>query len=108
MAQPAETFDSFDSDGNTGRPVRYNLQCFTDRHALHEFMIGRTKATQSLHEWQTDSRSAAASGTNAQIDGDDAAGDAVAATTRDSNRCQISTKTIVISGRQEDREQSRT
>lgn len=60
--------------------------------------IGRGKrAKQTLEEWQTDSL-AAADGTNAQLEGDDASFTTPAATVRVGNYCQISRKTIVLSG----------
>ena len=59
--------------------------------------IGRTKATNVRHEWQTDVLAAAA--TNAQIQGNDYTSlDAVVATKRKSNVTQISAKTIIIAG----------
>lgn len=59
--------------------------------------IGRTKATNVRHEWQTDVLAAAAS--NAQIQGNDYTSlDAVVATKRKSNVTQISAKTIIIAG----------
>lgn len=65
--------------------------------------VGKNKATGVLHEWQSQALAAAAS--NAQLEGDDSstAGffGAVTATTRLSNRCQISRKTVVVSGTQD-------
>lgn len=62
--------------------------------------VPRTKATATLHEWQTDVL-AAASATNAVLEGDDATTDAVTATTRLSNTCQISDKVPRITGTQQ-------
>lgn len=62
--------------------------------------IGRTKAEQTLHEWQTDTLAAAAA--NAQLQGDDISSfDAVTATTRLGNNTQISRKTVVIADTEE-------
>lgn len=58
--------------------------------------IGKTKATQTLHEWQSDSLAAAAS--NAHIEGDDSTADALTATTREKNSTQILKKTRLVSG----------
>lgn len=58
--------------------------------------IGRGKAKQTLHEWQTDSL-ASADGTNAQLEGDDASFSTPAATTRVGNYTQISRKTLILS-----------
>lgn len=63
--------------------------------------IGRAKAEAVLHEWQTDSL-ADASSSNAQLEGDDISSfDAVTATVRLNNDCQISRKTVVVSGTEE-------
>jgi hypothetical protein len=63
-------------------------------------MIGRTKAKNTLAEWQTDSLSAAVS-TNYQVEGDDYSFDAVTPTVRLGNYTQISRKTVVVSGSQQ-------
>lgn len=56
------------------------------------------KANQTFFEWQTDSL-AATNTANQQLEGDDiAAFDAVTPTVRIGNYCQISRKTVVISG----------
>lgn len=58
--------------------------------------IGKAKATQTFHEWQTDSLTAAST-TNAQLQGDDISSfDPVTATTRLGNYTQISRKTVII------------
>jgi hypothetical protein len=62
--------------------------------------IGKSKAKAVLHEWQTDSL-AAASTTNAQLEGDVIAGSSSTATTRLKNYCQISSKDVVVTGTQE-------
>lgn len=59
--------------------------------------IGKTSATARLHEWQTDSL-AAASTTNAAIEGADASSATLSPSVRVGNRTQISQKTIKISG----------
>src|SRR3990167_3462058 len=61
--------------------------------------VPRTKADQTLHEWQTDSLAAAAA--NAVLEGDDATTDAATATTRLSNTCQISDKVPRVTGTME-------
>ena len=62
-------------------------------------MCGSTKATATLHEWQTQDLASAAS--NAQLEGDDATAAAVTPTVRLSNRTQISTKNVTVSGTQQ-------
>lgn len=61
--------------------------------------IPRTKATNILHQWQTDSL-AAASSSNQVLEGDDLTIDAATATTLLSNTCQISDKAPAVTGTQ--------
>jgi len=63
-------------------------------------MAAKGKATNTLHEWQTQDL-AAASTTNAQAEGDNASAKVVTPTVRLNNRTQISTKTVVVSGTQQ-------
>ena len=99
MAQPTNTFDTYDSVGEREdlSDVIYNISP-TDTPFLSS--AAKTSSTAVLHEWQTDAL-AAASTSNAVIEGDEATLDAVTATTRLSNSCQIMDKTVVISGTQE-------
>jgi hypothetical protein len=63
--------------------------------------IAKGKATQPLHQWQTDVL-AAASTANANVQGDDITSfDAVTATVRLTNNTQISRKDMIISNTQE-------
>lgn len=66
--------------------------------------VKRGSASQVYHEWQTDSLAAAAA--NAQIEGDDASAAALAATTRLGNYCQISAKTVSVSGTSQSSDQA--
>ena len=59
--------------------------------------IGKTKATAVYHEWQVDSL-AAASLSNAAVEGADATSATMGVTTRAGNRTQIFQKTIKIAG----------
>src|SRR5574342_28989 len=61
---------------------------------------GRADAESTFHEWQIDSLPAAVS-TNAQLEGDDAALEAQAPTTRLGNYMQISRKVPGVSGTEE-------
>ena len=99
MAQPTNTYDSYDAVGNREdlADVIYNI---SPTATPFQTMAKRAKATNILHEWQTDSL-ASASTSNAVIDGDDATTDAMVATTRLNNRTQISDKVVLISGSQE-------
>ena len=62
-------------------------------------MCTKGKAYATLHEFQTQDLATAAS--NAQLEGDNAAAKVVTPTTRLSNRCQISTKTVIVAGTQQ-------
>ena len=62
-------------------------------------LCAKAKATATLHEWQTQDLATAAS--NAQLEGDDATAKAVTPTVRLSNRTQISTKNVTVSGTQQ-------
>lgn len=62
-------------------------------------MMGKTKANATLHEWQTQDLASAA--VNAQAEGDDATAKVVTPTVRLSNRTQISTKNVTVSGTQQ-------
>jgi hypothetical protein len=63
--------------------------------------IGRTKATNTLHEWQTDELDAVDTD-NAVAEGDDVTSfDAVDPTVRMQNSVQISRKTVIIAGTME-------
>jgi hypothetical protein len=62
-------------------------------------MAAKAKATNTLHEWQTQDLAAAAS--NAQLEGDEMTAKTVTPTVRLQNRTQISTKGIIVSGTQQ-------
>ena len=99
MAQPTNTFDTYDSVGEREdlSDVIYSISP-TDTPFISS--AAKTQATAVLHEWQTDAL-AAASTSNAVIEGDEATLDAVTATSRLSNSSQIMDKTVVITGTQE-------
>ena len=58
--------------------------------------IGKTKATATYHEWQTDSLAAAALG--GAVEGADASTITASPTTRIGNRTQILTKSVAVAG----------
>ena len=100
MAQPSETFDSYDgvnSNREDLTDVIYNISP-TDTPFMSS--IGRVKVSSTTHEWQTDSL-ATHTPNNKVIDGDEATNDAITATTRVTNLTQISDKVVVVSGTQE-------
>ena len=96
MAQPTNTFDTYDGVNSIREDladVIYNIS-----PTETPFMSNASKgtATNTLHEWQTDSLSAVA--VNAQVEGDDYDGDSRSATSRLTNYTQISAKAVTISG----------
>jgi len=99
MAQFSDTFDTYDSIGEREdlSDVIYNISP-TDTPFLSS--AAKTQSTAVLHEWQTDSLTAAVTD-NAVIEGDEVTIDAITATTRLSNSCQILDKAICITGTQE-------
>lgn len=99
MAIVANTFLTFSAIGNREdlADIIYNISP-TDTPFMGA--IGKNKASAVLHEWQSDSLAAAAA--NAQLEGDDhAAFAAVVPTVRLQNRCQISSKDVIVSGTQD-------
>lgn len=98
MAAPSNTFLTTAAIGNREdlTDVIYRISP-TTTPLLN--MAAKTKATATLHEWQTQDLAAAAS--NAQAEGDNASAKAVTPTVRLSNRTQISTKTVIVSGTQQ-------
>ena len=63
-------------------------------------LAAKSKASNTLHEWQTQDLASAVT-SNAQAEGDNASAKTVTATTRLTNRTQISTKTVIVSGTQQ-------
>ncbi len=63
-------------------------------------MIGREKATNTLHEWQTDSLNTAST-SNAAVEGELSVVATSNPTSRIGNYCQISNKTYAVSGTQQ-------
>ena len=96
MAQPTNTFSSYDAKG-----IREDLSDIIDRTEREECpfysTIGRSKATQRIHEWQTQALASAVDD-NAVLEGDEATMDAATPTVRVNNRTQISDKTATVSG----------
>ena len=96
MAQPSNTYDTYDLAGMREdlEDAIYNIAP-TETPAIS--MFGRKDAKQIYHEWQIDTL-ATHSKDNAVIDGDDATTDAQVATTRFGNYTQISDKVILVTG----------
>lgn len=98
MAQPSNTFSSYDAVGNREDLID-RIYSISPTETPFLTGVGRTKATATYHEWQTDSLAAAAA--NAVIEGDEATTDASAATTRLGNYTQIMDKVARTTGTQE-------
>jgi hypothetical protein len=98
MAAPTNTFLSTAAIGNREdlSDVIYRISP-TATPVLS--MAAKAKATNTLHEWQTQELASAAA--NAQAEGDDASAKTVTPTVRLQNRTQISTKTVIVSGTQQ-------
>ena len=93
MAQPSNTFDSYDIKG-----IREDLENviydISPEETPFYSSTKKVKASNTYHEWQTDSlRSSAA---NAHIEGDDTVGEARVATTRLGNYSQIFKNAVII------------
>lgn len=100
MAQNANTFDKYDAVGNREDLSDMIFDVSPDETPILS-AIKKTKASNTLHEWQTDSL-AAGSAANAAIEGDsDTDATAVVATSRLQNYTQILKKGVVVSGTQE-------
>ena len=99
MAQPTNTFDTYDAIG-----IREDLQdvIYSISPTETPFMssAAREQVKNTFHEWQTDALAAAVTN-NAVIEGDDATLDAASATSRIGNYTLIMDKTVVITGTQE-------
>jgi hypothetical protein len=93
MAQPTNTFDSYDAVG-----IREDLSDVITNISPEETPFHtksrKTTAKNTLVEWQTDAlRSSAA---NAHIEGDETTADAMTATTRLNNRTQIFKNAVTV------------
>lgn len=97
MAVPTNTVSAFSAIGNREdlANIIYDISPM-DTPFLSQ--ASKSSASGVFHEWQTDVLAAAAA--NRKIEGDDATADAFTATTRVGNYCQISAKTISVSGTQ--------
>lgn len=93
MAQPTNTFDSYDAVG-----IREDLSDVITNISPEETPFhtksAKTRARNTLHEWQTDSLRASAA--NAHIEGDATTANAMTATTRLGNYTQIFKNAVVV------------
>lgn len=95
MAQPTNTFDSYDAKGIREDLSNVIYQVSPEETPLLS-SIARVKATNTRHEWQTDTLRSSA--VNAHIEGDDTSAESRAATTRLGNYAQIFKNSVVTAG----------
>ena len=95
MAQPTNTLDSYDVKGirEDLSDVIYDI---SPEETPFYTACAKAKASNTLHEWQTDALRS--SGDNAHIEGDDTIAEARSATVRLNNRTQIFKISVVIPG----------
>jgi len=98
MAIPSNAFKTYEAVGNREdlSDIIYDISPMETPFVSG---IPRVSASAVTHEWQTDAL-AAANTANAQLEGDDATGATLVATTRLNNVCQIVSKTVIVSGTQ--------
>lgn len=96
MAQLAGTTDTFDSRGGR-EDLQDKIYMISKADTPFISNIGRGKAEATKHEWQVD-QLGAIDLNNAFVEGDEYSYADVAPTTRVANYCQISRKTILVSG----------
>jgi hypothetical protein len=101
MAAPTNTLVSSTAIGNREdlTDIIYRISP-TQTPVLN--MASKSKATNTLHEWQTQELAAVATSPfNAQAEGDDLTAKSVTVTVRLTNRTQISAKKVVVSNTQQ-------
>ena len=98
MAQPSNTFDSYDAVGikEDLQDVIYDI---SPQDSPFYSTCAKVKARNTYHEWQTDALRASAA--NAHIEGDATAAEARTATTRLGNYLQIFKNAVIIPGTDE-------
>lgn len=93
MAQPANTFDSYDAKG-----IREDLEDviydISPQDTPFYSSSKKVKATSTKHEWQTDALRSSAD--NKHIEGDDTTGTARTATVRLDNQTQIFKDAVIV------------
>lgn len=93
MAQPTNTFDSYDAVGIREDLSDVIVNVDPDETPFYS-KTKKVKASNTLHEWQTDALRASAN--NAHVEGDDTTAEARTATTRLGNYTQIFKNAVVI------------
>jgi hypothetical protein len=98
MAAPTNTFLSTAAIGNREDLINTIFRISPTTTPVLS-MSAKTKASATLHEWQTQDLAAAAS--NAQAEGDTLTAKVVTPTVRLNNKTQIASKAVVVSGTQQ-------
>ena len=98
MAAATGTFQTYQSIGTREdlSNVIYNI---SPSDTPFMSMVGRGKATNTLHEWQTDVLDSV--GANAHVEGNEYTFAAQTPTVRLNNQTQISAKTVIVAGTQQ-------
>jgi hypothetical protein len=99
MAAPSNTFLTTAAIGNR-EDLTDTIYRISPTATPFISLAAKGKATNTLHEWQTQDLAAAVT-SNAQAEGDNASAKTVTPTVRLNNRTQISTKTVIVSGTQQ-------
>lgn len=97
MSQPTNLFDRYDGTKAVREDLANVIYNISPEDVPFMSSIGRESVSNTYFEWQTDAL-AAASTSNAVIEGDEATLDARAATNRVGNYTQISRKVVGVSG----------
>ena len=95
MAAPTGTFQTYSATTNR-EDLQNWIANISPTDSPFKSMIGEAEAKDKKHEWSQDEL-AAASTSNAQVEGDDIPGSTSAAPSRIENYCQISSKDITVS-----------
>ena len=98
MAAPTNTFLTTAAIGNR-EDLTDTIYRITPTVTPTLNLASKAKASNTLHEWQTQDLATATA--NAQAEGDNASAKVVTPTVRLNNRTQISTKTVIVSGTQQ-------
>jgi len=94
MAQPSNTFDSYDGSNSIKEDLSGIIESVSPEETPFFSACKKTKATATLHEFQTDALRSA--GANAHVEGDATTAEARTATTRLGNRTQIFKNAVVV------------
>lgn len=108
MAQPTNTYSTYDLGGASGIgkinredlvAAIYNVD--PTETPFFSMIAKKTKATATLHEWNTDTLGTAAGSSLAQIEGDDTAAEGQAVPVRLTNTTVQLSRVVVVSGTQQ-------